>query len=205
MNVTNCSFLSHYLYSLPDPRNIRKYTNTQNASQCYRLLMFTDGFFLFFLFFLLFPSCTSALNRLSCAPQNTFKTLHASKCLPVLLFRRYCSQCPPPSPCFWPAVCGRVGGVENPHTKDVALSPTSLAASVGKSGSGARHWPRGRYRALGYADCCVQFWGVCLYTACGVSSQCVWCALHNACGVFFRICVVCSSQERFPFLLPIAC
>ena len=167
--------------------------------------MFTDGFFLFFLFFLLFPSCTSALNRLSCAPQNTFKTLHASKCLPVLLFRRYCSQCPPPSPCFWPAVCGRVGGVENPHTKDVALSPTSLAASVGKSGSGARHWPRGRYRALGYADCCVQFWGVCLYTACGVSSQCVWCALHNACGVFFRICVVCSSQECFPFLLPIAC
>ena len=163
--------------------------------------MFTDVLLFFlFLFSLLFPSCTSALNHLSCAPQNTFKTLHASKCLPVLLLRRYCSQCPPPSPCFWPAVCGRVGGVENPHTKDVALSPTSPAASVGKSGSGARHRPRGRYRALGFADCCVQFWGVCFYNACGVSSQCVWCVftthvvcLHNTCGVF-TMRVVCSSE-----------
>ena len=54
MNGTNCSFLCHYLYSLPDPRNIPKYTNTQNASDSHRLLMFTDVLFFFFFFFLSF-------------------------------------------------------------------------------------------------------------------------------------------------------
>lgn len=140
--------------------------------------MFTDVLFSFSFMYARFKSSVLRASKpplKRCTPQNAYLCSYS-----IVTFL---NQCPPPSPCFSVAVCWPVGGVENPHTKDVALSPALASTLVGKPDSGAQHGPRGRYRALGFAYRCVQF-DVC-----------------SMCGEFLTQLLPCTVVPSLPHLL----